>query len=93
MSIFKVGEKIVFVPIIDNKNIWTINTPKKHEIVTVAGYCVVHKNSLDIKEYLYDIDGVRQSINARHFQKLDYDFAENLLAEIKEQVQSEYQLN
>ena len=93
MSNFKVGEKVVFVgsDIKPNRN--TFRYPMKHEIVTVHSFCDTYVGNLDISEYLIDSEGYPQSFNPRNFRKLDYDFAENILAEIREKAQVEYQLN
>jgi triacylglycerol esterase/lipase EstA (alpha/beta hydrolase family) len=80
---FKIGERVVFVDDCSQKHEYA-NVPQNHEVVTVHGYCDVHKGNLDIAGYLYARNGKRQSIPQYLLRKLDTDWAEKVLAEALE---------
>jgi len=104
MSNFKVGENVVakdlsmigsFYPFgIKSGEIYKINTISKckcgRELIYLNN---VGSGSLKNCGECGTIGLPTNAFYSWRFRKLDYDFAENLLAEIKEQVQSEYQLN
>jgi hypothetical protein len=79
---FKVGEKVVSLRDWDEGT----NNPKKNEIVTIQAI-EEEDGYLTLAEYLFE-DGEEQCFNPKYFRKLDYEFAENLLAQIKQEVLS-----
>ena len=96
MSNFKIGEKVVYIPIEDNTFHLnkSCNIPKKYEIVTIKSFCNTYDKNIDIKEYLYDENGTPQSFHIRHFRKLDHSFGEKICNEILESIKvKEEQLN
>jgi hypothetical protein len=82
---FKIGEKVVFKPILDG-NDWEDIHIKDGDIVTIHSFCNKYKESVNISECLYTKYDIECSIHKRHFRKLDHDFAKNLLARITEEV-------
>lgn len=78
MGNFKIGEKVVFIHN-DNCNYKPI--PEINEIVTISYIC---------KDGWIGLVGFYPTeYEPHHFRKLDYEFAENLLAEISEAMKSE----
>jgi len=102
MSTFKIGEKVVCVTkapldiedIIDGirvpnvKNMYTIRTMESDKEGT---WITVEEIINPMFNYIDGFGEARFNIN--YFRKLDYQFAENLLAELTQSAKSEYQLN
>lgn len=80
----KIGDKVV------NLITWKSGThnPGKNEIVEIVGFSY---NYLVLKGYEFDLSYSDEiiSYNPKYFRPLDYEFAENLLAEISESMKSE----
>ena len=93
MSTFKIGEKVVFIGGSKSVNYHLKNNPELHEIVTIYSFCRAYQGNIDLVEYPIAKNGVLQSFKPSDFRKLDYQFAENLLAELTQSAKSEYQLN
>jgi len=62
-----------------------VPSPKLHEMVTIN---YIDGDWIGFEEYNQE-----DMWEARNFRKLDYQFAENLLAELTQSAKSEYQLN
>lgn len=90
MGNFKIGEKVVCI---DDSNPFGYKEeifPKKNEIYTIR----CNKRGIKLLEIINSkkryIDGFYEcTFNENRFRKLDYEFAENLLAEISEAMKSE----
>ncbi len=91
MSNFKIGEKVVFIggEVIMKETL----QPKINEIVEIIGFSKIRKGNLYIKGYTKNLEDYNQSFRPSNFRKLDYEFAENLLAEITEAMKIETILN
>jgi len=98
MTAFKIGGKVVCV-----EPIYNLKKDRDYEIKGIFDFgCgnilldVGVENGTN-KNYVSCRCGKTHYVGSVYsnsrFRKLDYDFAENLLADIKEAVQSEYQLN
>ena len=102
MSTFKIGEKVVCVtnaPLDFEDIIDGVTAPKVKEIYTIrtmesdktGTWITVEEIINPVFNYL---DGFGEaSFNINYFRKLDYQFAENLLAELTQSAKNEYQLN
>lgn len=89
MSTFKIGEKVVCV----DASIGVITREKTlcvNEIYTIDGFNP-YSGGLILKEVKPNT--TYQSYSKDRFRKLDYQFAESLLAELTQSAKSEYQLN
>jgi len=85
----KPGDKIVRVK--EFTHIESKNLPKMHEPVTFHGYCNVHKGCIDISEYLFDFNGLKQSFGYHLFRPLDEVLSEISLSEVQECLTREFQ--
>jgi len=100
MSTFKIGEKVVAL----TSNIEAGAQPrKKGEIYTVTDIdvCKCGMVSLNLNNQIsqngyidcecgYELKSYKYFTDSKYFRKLDYQFTENLIAEL---MQSEYQFN
>jgi len=80
---FKVGEKCVFLASPDDLHKEVFNYPNNNEIVEIHSICKDFKDSYDIVGYLYSKDGFRQSIHKSNLRKLDYEWVEEVISNIK----------
>ena len=96
---FKIGEKVVCINASNPKRPDLGFDLKQNEIYTIKGfYFTTNTNELtfhleEIKSYYCDIWNKEIGYGAYRFRKLDYEFADNLLAEISEAMKSETILN
>ena len=96
---FKVGEKVVCIDDSNPRRADLLIKIKRNEIYTIREIYISQINGgeiFNLEEVIGEICpfwGREIGYYSVRFRKLDYDFAENLLAEIKEQVQFEHQLN
>lgn len=93
MANFKIGEKVVFIGPLRKPLFEGFAFPKHNEIVTIHSVCEVCIDHYNVSEYFNDKNGNPQCFKSDNFRKLDYEFAENLLAEISEAMTSEAVLN
>lgn len=83
---FKVGQKVVCIAKFNNADGCE---PHVGEVVTFVGLHYYYSNRIIIKEYLYAKNGERQCFDISKFRPLDETFAEEVLENIKQQIEEE----
>jgi len=81
MSNFKVGQKVVYIGGAINKDFLE---PQKNEIVTISGISPYFIDSYYLSEYPKSKLGDIQSCTGKSLRPLNHQFAEDVIAYIKE---------
>lgn len=88
MKNFKAGQKVVYVPFINNNDDYTI-VPKPHEIVTIKGRYRI--GAWYVEEYQFNSIGDRQAFNEIVLHPIE-DYFKEQTESVVEKLESELQI-